>query len=92
MILLVLLVNPHLLIYDLTLLLIPMVHVLALHRESDYEFPAWPAALLYGLTMLAPLYRTVPGFSLVPIAMLTTRCILMRVNQMHGLKTSSEPS
>ena len=91
-ILLVLLVNPHLLIYDLTLLLIPMVHVLALHRESDYEFPAWPAALLYGLTMLAPLYRTVPGFSLVPIAMLTTLCILMRVNQMHGLKTSSEPS
>ncbi len=89
-ILLVLLVIPHLLIYDLTLLLIPMVHVLALHRERDDEVPAWPAALLYGLTMLAPLYRTVPGFSLVPLAMLTTLVILMRVKQPGGLTASSE--
>ncbi len=91
-ILMILLVIPHLLIYDLTLLMIPMVHVLVMHCQSPGDVPVWPAALLYGLTMLAPLYRTVPGFSLVPLAMFATLYILMRVSQPRELTTSSEPS
>ena len=91
-ILLTLIVIPHLLVYDLTLLLIPMVHVLTLHRERADEVPAWPAALLYGLTMLAPLNRTVPGFSLVPLSILATLWVLMRVNQSRRLTTSSVPT
>ena len=83
-ILLVLLAVPHLLIYDLGLLLIPIGHWLTLHRDRPADFPLWPAVMLYGLTMIAPLYRHVPGFSLVPLAMLVTlSCLAYRWSTTH---------
>ncbi len=71
-ILMVLLSMPHLLIYDLVLLLIPIGHLFSLHQDRPAVIPKWPAISLYLLTMIAPIYTTFPGFSLIPIAMLVT--------------------
>ena len=75
-ILMVLLCVPHLLIYDLVLLLIPIGHLFGLHRDYPELFPAWPPILLYSLTMIAPIYPLVPGFSLIPCAMLLVQVLL----------------
>jgi hypothetical protein len=69
-ILMVLLALPHLLIYDLVVLLIPIGHLFALHRERPNEFPVSQASFLFLLPMISLLYPITPGFSLVPIAML----------------------
>lgn len=76
--LMALLCVPHLLIYDLVILLIPIGHLFGFSRDYPEIFPAWPPTLLYVLAMIAPIYPTVPGFSVIPCAMLFTQVMLAR--------------
>jgi alpha-1,2-mannosyltransferase len=64
-----LLVTPHLLVYDLTVLLFPIAVLWAEHQRSDEDSTSLPdGLLLYSAAMLAPAYL-VTGFSIVPVAL-----------------------
>jgi hypothetical protein len=66
-----LLLSPHLLTYDLSMLLIPIAHLLSGKMHVDQEEERWLGGLLYLSAMITFIYYLI-GFSLVPAAMLWT--------------------
>lgn len=66
-----LLVSPHLLTYDLSMLLIPIAYLLSAKMNNGEEEERWLGGLLFLSAMLPRIYFIL-GFSLVPAAMLWT--------------------
>jgi hypothetical protein len=66
-----LLLSPHLLTYDLSMLLIPIAYLLSGKMHIGEEEERWLGGLLYLSAMLPRIYYII-GFSLVPAAMLWT--------------------
>jgi hypothetical protein len=72
-----LLLSPHLLTYDLSMLLIPIAYLFSAKMHIGEEETRWLGGLLY-LSAMLPRFYYVIGFSLVPAAMLWT---LFKVSQ-----------
>jgi hypothetical protein len=72
-----LLLSPHLLTYDLSMLLIPMAYLLSGKMGIGQDEERWLGGLLYLSAMVTFIYFVI-GFSLVPVAMLWT---LFKVSQ-----------
>jgi len=66
-----LLLSPHLLTYDLSMLLIPIAYLLSGKMHIGQEEERWLGGLLYLSAMITFIYYII-GFSLVPAAMLWT--------------------
>jgi hypothetical protein len=63
--------SPHLLTYDLSMLLIPIAYLLSGKMHIGQEEERWLGGLLYLSAMITFIYYII-GFSLVPAAMLWT--------------------
>jgi len=72
-----LLLSPHLLTYDLSMLLIPIAYLLSGKMQVSAEEERWLGGLLYLSAMITFIYFLI-GFSLVPVVMLWT---LFKVSQ-----------
>jgi hypothetical protein len=77
-----LLLSPHLLTYDLSMLLIPIAYLLSGKMHIGQEEERWLGGLLYLSAMITFIYYII-GFSLVPAAMLWT---LFKMSQLAKQK------
>jgi len=81
-----LLLSPHLLTYDLSMLLIPIAYLISGKMNIGAEEERWLGGLLW-LSAMLPRFYYIIGFSLVPVVMLWT---LFKVSQFAKRSTEHD--
>ncbi len=91
------LISPHLLYYDLTLLLLPMVlvacspPVAAPHRMRDALWP-WGTAFLYAAVAISPAIAAATRVQIIVPVILIYMVLLAQAQSASGLRSSRSPS
>jgi len=90
LVVLTLLISPHLLTYDVSMLLIPVAILWSGKMQVGEDEERWLGSVLYLSAMITFIYFLI-GFSLVPVAMLWTLYQLSRFAKRSALRSQPRP-